>query len=60
MKTTKLSLKKFTELYDKQGSGLSITKYGEHGIAYCHLDRHGFACTRFLKYKTLKKWFESR
>lgn len=64
MKTKKLSLRKFIELYDKHGSGLAIGKCGDSGVAYCNLDRisgqsHcGYACTRLLKYKTLKRWFE--
>lgn len=66
MKTKNLSLKKFAELYHKQGYELSIKRYGNSGAAYCSLVRYpgqrhnGFACTRLLKYKTVLKWFESR
>ena len=65
METRNLSLKKFAHLYDNQGYGLTIRRYGIYGAAYCSLDRYpgqrhnGFACTRLLKYKTLLKWYES-
>lgn len=66
METKNLSLKKFAELYDKQGFGLTIKRYSSLGVAYCNLYRYpgqrhnGFACTKILKYKTLSKWFKSR